>query len=83
MNGLTQVLMNLSSEVRTLMIAVVIIIALVLITAAFGQSRGSVTKVLVVVASAVVAAIVVWQLPDLVKLGVSDAPRLTGINTRY
>ncbi|MCZ0730604.1 hypothetical protein [Mycolicibacterium iranicum] len=49
----------------------------------FAQSRGSVTKVLVVLASSVVAGIVVWQLPDLIRLGVSDAPNLTGINSRY
>ncbi|ART74532.1 hypothetical protein ACNUDN_29530 [Mycobacterium sp. smrl_JER01] len=83
MSGITQVLLNLSTEVRGIIIAVITIIALIMSAVVFAQSRGSVTKVLVVLASSVVAGIVVWQLPDLIRLGVSDAPNLTGINSRY
>ena len=32
---------------------------------------------------ALVAAVLVWQLPDLLKLATSDAPNITGVGSRY
>lgn len=83
MNGITQLLMNIFREGRPLALAIIGIIALVLVVFFFANSRGSVTKVVVVVACAGIASIVAWNLPDILALVVSESPSFTGINSRY
>jgi len=38
---------------------------------------------MVIAGCALVAAVLVWQLPDLLKLATSDAPNITGVGSRY
>lgn len=80
---IVQVLTNVAGWGRIVGEAIIALIALALIVAAFGRSQGSLTRVLTVVGCALLAAALVWQLPDLLKLASSDAPNITGVGSRY
>ncbi|WP_084020243.1 hypothetical protein [Mycobacterium avium] len=83
MNFINQVLMNIVSQGRWTAIAIVVLAALGLCVLVYVKSKGSLTPVLIVVAGAIVAVIVIVQLPDLLKGAASDAPSFTGVNSRY
>jgi len=83
MNFINQVIMNTITQGRWTAIGIVALAALGLCVFAFVKSRGSLTPVLIIVAGAVVAVIVIVQLPDWLKGAASDAPSFTGVNSRY
>lgn len=80
---LAQVLQNITIWGRYIGEGMVGLIALALIVSAFGRGQGSLTRVMVIAGCALVAAALVWQLPDLLKLATSDAQNITGIGSRY
>lgn len=80
---LAQVLENITIWGRYIGVAMVGLMALGLTVAAFGRGQGSLTRVLVIAGCSLVAAALVWQLPDLLKLATSDAPNITGVGSRY
>lgn len=81
---IAQVLQNITIWGRYMGEGLVGIIALALIVHAFGRGQGSLTRVVIIAGCAMVAAALVWQLPDLLKLATSDAPSITGVgNSRY
>jgi membrane protein YdbS with pleckstrin-like domain len=83
MNYLNQVLLNVITQGKTTIILVIIGVSLGLIALLFGRHQGSITKVAAVVASAIVAVMIVVILPDLLRGAASDTGSLTGITSRY
>ncbi|PBA23644.1 hypothetical protein CKJ66_27410 [Mycobacterium avium] len=83
MNYLNQVLLNTITQGKTTIILVITLVALGLIALLYAKSMGSITKVVVVVASAIGAVIIVVILPDLLRGSASDTGGLTGITSRY
>ncbi|BEL41718.1 MULTISPECIES: hypothetical protein [Mycobacteriaceae] len=83
MNYLNQVLLNTITQGKTTIILVITLVALGLIALLYAKSMGSITKVIVVVASAIGAVIIVVILPDLLRGSASDTGGLTGITSRY
>jgi hypothetical protein len=84
MGAIVQVLENIATQGRFLGLAFIAIVAIGLVVVVFASHHGSITKVIVIVGCAMVAAVIVWQLPDLLKLAVSDAPNFTGVGgSRY
>ncbi len=78
---LAQVLQNITAYARYIGEGVIALIALGLIVSTFGRAQGSLTKVLTIVGCALLAAALVWQLPELLKLAQNDAPTITGIGS--
>ena len=83
MNYLNQVLLNTITQGKATIILVITLVALGLIALLYAKHHGSITKVIVVVASAIGAVIIVVILPDLLKGSASDTGGLTGITSRY
>lgn len=82
MNYVNQVLLNTISQGKTTIILVIILVSLGLIALLYAKHHGSITKVAIVVASAVGAVMIVVILPDLLRGAASDSAPLTGIG-RY
>ncbi|QCO28967.1 hypothetical protein CFE69_23785 (plasmid) [Mycobacteroides abscessus subsp. massiliense] len=83
MNYINQVLLNTISQSKTTIILIITLVALGLIAFLYARHHGSITRVVVVVASAVGAVIIVMILPDLLRGAASDSGGVTGISSRY
>ena len=83
MDYLNQVILNTIDQGKTTVILLITLVALGLIALLYAKDHGSITKVIVVVASAIGAVIIVVILPDLLRGAASDSGGLTGISSRY
>jgi hypothetical protein len=74
------VLENITSWVRYLGEGAVALVAIGLIVSAFSRTQGSLPRVLTIVGCALLAAALIWQLPDLLKLATNDSGTITGVD---
>ena len=81
MGQLGLVISNVTSWARWIGEGFIGLIAIALIVAAFASSKGSATRVVVIVGCSLLAAVVVWQLPEWLKLAANDSPSITGVGS--